>query len=284
MQEVKSTGTPIRYNDWLLRLIACIIAAHIVTAYGEDIAFFDMLTMPHYYYSFVPSIIIGMILFGIIREINIRLDKKFDWTEKPVHRITTQIFFSLILPALAAFFLAFIYFTLRGKDIFKTTYLQYDYQFILLMLLVVNLYYIVYYFYHKWAHAEKTVRLLSSQWSDPDQPTRTTFQVSKGAQNILLDLNQIAYFFRQDEINYLRTVSKEDYFINISLDEVQRQLSEEIFFRANRQLIVHRNSVRRYDLLTYGKLQAIIEPPFEDTIVSSIKAATFKKWIESTKP
>ncbi len=272
--------TSIKYNDIYFRMIACLIGAHILVAYGETLSIFQMLLMPYYYYALIPSFLIAAILFYIIRAINIQLDKKFNWAERPIQRTGTQIFFAFIIPALCAFLLAFTYFVIRGINIFQTTYLKYDFQFILLQLLLINLYYVAYHFYLKWSHAEKTITRLSQKQTNPTTETKETFQVSKGASNLLLAVDEIAYFFREGDSNYLRTVRGEDYFINAPLDEVQQQLPENKFFRANRQLIVHRQACKGFALLTYGKLDANLEPPLPEAIVSQKRAGGFKKWID----
>lgn len=273
--------TTIKYNDIYFRMIACLIGAHILVAYGETFSIFQMLLMPYYYYALIPSFLIAAILFYIIRAINIQLDKRFDWAEWPVQRAGTQIFFAFIIPAFCAFLLAFTYFVIRGINIFQTTYLKYDFQFILLQLLLINLYYVAYHFYLKWSQAEKTISQLALKHTGPQAATKHTFQVSKGATNLLLPVDGIAYFYRDGESNYLRTVNGEDYFINITLDDVQQQLPEDIFFRANRQLIIHRQACKAYDLLDYGKLQMTLDPSLAtDAVVSQKRAKDFKQWID----
>ncbi|WP_214226647.1 LytTR family DNA-binding domain-containing protein [Pedobacter sp. B4-66] len=274
--------TTIKYNDIYFRMIACLVGAHILVAYGETLSIFQMLLMPYYYYALIPSFLIAAILFYIIRAINIQLDKRFDWAELPIQRAGTQIFFAFIIPAFCAFLLAFAYFVTRGINIFQTTYLKYDFQFILLQLLLINLYYVAYHFYLKWSHAEKTISQLALDHIGSQATAKHTFQVSKGAANLLLPVDGIAYFFREGDSNYLRTANGEDYFVNATLDEVQQQLPEDNFFRANRQLIINRQACKGYDLLSYGKLNIKLQPQLTtDSVVSQKRAVKFKQWIES---
>ncbi len=275
----KSTPV-ILYRDLYFRLIGSLTAAHIIVAYGETLTIFQMLLMPTYYFALIPSFIIALILFSIIRAICIRLDKKFDWTVRTVERIALQLFFGGVIPAICAFLLASGYFALRGVNIFTTTYLQYDFQFILSQLLLINLYYVIYYFYQKSAHAQKAIAALVAEKDGAVTESKRTFQVNGVKGSILFDVDEVAYFFRQDDSNFLRTKTKEDYFVNAALDDVYEQLPEDTFFRANRQLIVHRQACKGYDLLTYGKLQTILEPPFEDAVISQKRAAAFKKWLD----
>lgn len=159
---------------------------------------------------------------------------------------------------------------------------KYDFQFILLQLLLINVYYIAYQFYLKWSQVHKIISKLASEISGRVGTVPQTFQASKGAANLLLPVDGIAYFYRDDDSIYLRTVSGEDYFVIITLDEVQQQLTGELFFRANRQLIANRTACKAYHLLTYGKLNVRLEPPLAgDAVVSQQRAKDFKHWIDN---
>ncbi len=273
---------PVQYHDLYFRIIACLVGSHIIVAYAIPLSIFQMLVMPYYYYALIPSFVIAFILFSTIRAIHIRLDRQFDWREKPVQRIGTQTFFGFVIPGLCAFLLAALYFFIRGKNIFHTTYLTYDYQFILALLLMINIYYIAYHFYVKSAQAEKVISSLAIKGSEISVTGRHSFQVSKGATNMLLPVEGIAYFFRQGDSNYLRTISGEDYFVNKALDEVQQELPEKLFFRANRQLIINRQACKGFDLISYGKLNLTLDPPLKENAgVSQTRAKDFKKWMET---
>jgi hypothetical protein len=284
MQEAALTYTsPIAYKDLYLRLIVCVIATHIVIVYGETASTFEILLTQEYYYAFAGSFIIAFLLFGSVRSLFIRLDKNFDWMQEPIYRIGLQMFFGLMIPGLLAFLLAAMYFRLNGINILDTSYLRYDFQFILLQILIINCYYIAYYFYGRWSQAKDVINRMKKTAPIVNEAVKDTFQVSKGAANVLLGMDQIAYCYRKDESNFLRTVTGEDFYINLSLDEVQEQLPERNFFRINRQMIAHRQTCKRYDLLSYGKLRAELHPSFNaEVIISQKRALAFKNWIQES--
>jgi hypothetical protein len=274
----------LQYKDFYLRLVACLIASHIIVVYGETESVFEMLLTKDYYYAVGYSFVIAFILFTIVRQTFIWLDKKFDWMEQPVVRLGLQVFFGLIIPGFLAFMLAASYFRIRaGINILHTSYLRYDFQFILLQLLLINFYYVGYYFYGRWSQAEQVIGNLSkSSISENNGFAKDTFQVSKGSKNLLLPVDEIAYCYREGESNFLRSMTGEDFFISQSLDEVQQVLPENKFFRANRQLVVHRKACKGYDLLTYGKLKAKVYPEFPaDIVISQKRAVAFKTWVET---
>nr|WP_199078248.1 LytTR family DNA-binding domain-containing protein [Pedobacter sp. ASV19] len=273
---------PVEYRDFYLRLAACLIASHILVVYGETRSTFEMMLMPEYYYAVGGSTVIALILFTIMRGINIKLDRKFGWRDKTVERVGMQFFWGLAVPSVVAFLLAAAYFFFRGANILQTSYLRYDFQVVLMQLLLINLYYIAYYFYQQWTHAEKTISQLALLRHEPAASHKETFMVSKGSGNLLLPLDTIAYFYRNGDNNYVRTINAEDYFVNTSLDEIQQQLPEDRFFRANRQILTHRQAVKGYDLMEYGKLEAKFSPALSiDTVISQKRAKEFKQWVDS---
>jgi len=280
MEQTITLDHKVTYPDPYLRLAACLVASHLLVVYGESRTVFEMMLMPEYYIAVTGSTIIAFVLFSIVRFVTIRLDSNFPWRTRTAERIGMQVFFGLVLPSISAFLLAALYFFIRGGNILETTYLRYDFQVVIMQLLLINVYYVAYYFYQQWHHVAQTIAGLSV----PDQAMpalKDTFVVSKGAGNIILQLDEIAYCYRKEESNYLRTISGEDFFINLSLDEVQQQLPEEKFFRINRQVLAHRQAIKSYALLPYGKLEGLLTPMLEiDTVISQKRASAFKKWID----
>ena len=272
------------YHDLFLRILACVIGSHIIVVYGESKSTFEILLTPAYYIAFSGSFIIAFILFSSLRRICIWLDKKHDWMENAIVRAALQLFFGLVIPGLLAFMLAALYFKIVADvNILKTSYLRYDFQFILLQILVINLYYVAYYFYSRWKHAEQVIGTIGVELGTQNQNSeKETFQVSKGAKNLILPVDEIAYCYREEDTNFLRTVAGEDFYLDESLDVVQQQLPNAKFFRANRQLILHRKACKGFDLLTYGKLKARVKPELpSDVVISQKRAVAFKNWIEA---
>ena len=77
-------------------------------------------------------------------------------------------------------------------------------------------------------------------------------------------------------------IAKEGLFniIENNLDVLEQQLSPETFFRVNRQFIVNYTSVKEVIAWFDGKLKLIIKPdPFEEIIISRLKAGDFKNWL-----
>lgn len=99
--------------------------------------------------------------------------------------------------------------------------------------------------------------------------------------NTLVPVSQqsIAYFHKE-ELIYLHTMDNERLITeHHTLDEIEGLLDPEVFFRVNRQYIIHIQSVGRIKP-THKGLTVQLKPPFNTDIdISREKATAFKKWI-----
>lgn len=97
---------------------------------------------------------------------------------------------------------------------------------------------------------------------------------------IPIEVNAIAYFHREF-INYLTTFHSEKYVLTqATLEEVESELDNKFFFRANRQFIVNINAIENLKVLEDGAIQIQLKEPLNIQIeVSKKKAPAFRKWL-----
>jgi len=94
-------------------------------------------------------------------------------------------------------------------------------------------------------------------------------------------VEDIAYFYLENELVFCITHKNEKYVIDQYLDKISSQTNPEDFFRANRQYIVSRKAVRAAVNFFHRKLKLNLSPsPPNDVFISKTKAAIFKKWLE----
>jgi two-component system LytT family response regulator len=93
-------------------------------------------------------------------------------------------------------------------------------------------------------------------------------------------MQQDIAYFHKEELIHLQTMENEKLICeHQTLDEIESLLNPEIFFRVNRQFIVHIQSVGRIKT-THKGLTVQLKAPFNTDIdISREKAAAFKKWI-----
>jgi two-component system response regulator LytT len=106
------------------------------------------------------------------------------------------------------------------------------------------------------------------------------FLAKNGTRLISVETADIAYFFTKEKFQYIKTNSNTDYIIDKSLDEIEIELDDKTFFRANRQFIISYKSIEKVHAWFSGKLKVqVIPKSYEEIIVSRLKAADFKKWL-----
>ena len=98
---------------------------------------------------------------------------------------------------------------------------------------------------------------------------------------IPVSTKDIACFVREN-LNYIFTFSGEKYIADfVTLEEIEELLDPKLFFRTNRQSIVHIDAIQSVKLRENQKLTLMVKPPLKMELdVSRDKAPAFKKWFE----
>src|SRR5438552_7650870 len=84
---------------------------------------------------------------------------------------------------------------------------------------------------------------------------KTRFIVKKGLENISLRLEDIVFFFTENKVVYVVDKWNKKYIADKNLGELEEDLDNAIFFRANRQYIVNINYIKGFKSYEKVKLQ-----------------------------
>jgi DNA-binding LytR/AlgR family response regulator len=123
------------------------------------------------------------------------------------------------------------------------------------------------------------LKALVGQWGNTQKKYKERFLSLQRNTLVPVLQNEIAYFHKE-ELIYLVTMTNEKYISeHQTLDEVESLLNPEIFFRVNRQFIIHIQSVGRVKT-THKGLTVQLKAPFNTEIdISREKATAFKNWL-----
>ena len=101
----------------------------------------------------------------------------------------------------------------------------------------------------------------------------------KGNELIPVFFSDIAYVFTENSITYVVDKDGKKTVSNASLDEIYGNLDVTLFFRANRQYIVHITNIEK--IIKYGnsQLKILILNSDADILIGKNKASEFKKWL-----
>ncbi|MDR1583138.1 MAG: LytTR family DNA-binding domain-containing protein [Prevotellaceae bacterium] len=96
---------------------------------------------------------------------------------------------------------------------------------------------------------------------------------------IPLALNDVYYIYIDIKIVKIITYDNKNHYIDKTLDEIMSKLDPEKFFRANRQYIISRSSIKDISLWFGNKLSVNLKIPVnEKIIISKARVKEFKQW------
>ncbi|CCH53794.1 two component transcriptional regulator, LytTR family [Fibrisoma limi BUZ 3] len=117
--------------------------------------------------------------------------------------------------------------------------------------------------------------------TDSATPTYTErFLLKQGSRLIPVEVGDMAYFYTEDRLTFVRTWDGRSLVVDYKLDELVQKLNPRHFFRANRQFIIHARSVDRVHLHFNGRLKLDLRPAIaEDVFISRERAGEFRSWM-----
>jgi DNA-binding LytR/AlgR family response regulator len=116
----------------------------------------------------------------------------------------------------------------------------------------------------------------------PSNHFRTRLVVKNESEYLTLKLTDAAYFTTEHKQVYVVTAQGQRYLVNKNLGELEEELDPSLFFRANRQCIVHINYIRKFRSFEKSKLALeLAVSGHEDIIISQETAASFREWINN---
>ncbi len=123
------------------------------------------------------------------------------------------------------------------------------------------------------------LKKMIGSWGQTTRKYKERFLTLHRNNLVPVTIQEIA-FFHKEEIIYLHTIGNEKLLSDHhTLDEVENLLNPEIFYRVNRQYIIHIQAVGKIRT-THKGLTVQLKPPFNIEIdISREKAADFKNWI-----
>lgn len=218
----------------------------------------------------------GWLAWWAVRSIIIYLDKRMPYTDRPLKRILTQVAVTTVAGLGVIIVLTeLVSLIARGRMVPASFYL-FDVPIIMIWFFVINGIYIGMHYYSEWKQSEmhrmeeKKVRIEG-------------FTVKHGRQNLAIPFGDVMAFYTEGGYSVLLTWDNRKFFPDKSLDRIEEGLPGELFFRLNRQYIVHRNALTGFKRTGDGKLDVLVKAAenFPATIqVSRTRAVSFKNWFQ----
>ena len=106
------------------------------------------------------------------------------------------------------------------------------------------------------------------------------FLVKSKEKLISLRTGDIALFYSEGRLNFIKTKDNRKYIVNHSMEVLTSLLDPEHFFRINRSMIISFDDIKDMFSFFGGRVKIVLNTPVDkDIIVSRDKVTDFKKWL-----
>jgi DNA-binding LytR/AlgR family response regulator len=101
----------------------------------------------------------------------------------------------------------------------------------------------------------------------------------KGTEFVALNIDEVAYFFTEHKIVFVKDVTGRQMIVDKNLAELETELGGSSFFRINRKFLASQKSIDRFKP-DNGKILVFLKPEMKEEVhVSKETAPDFRKWI-----
>ncbi|WP_346856339.1 LytTR family DNA-binding domain-containing protein [uncultured Draconibacterium sp.] len=110
---------------------------------------------------------------------------------------------------------------------------------------------------------------------------KSRFFIKIGTRYQSVQVAQVCSFFVEERNTFLRTIEGKTYDLDYSLDQLQKMVNPEKFFRINRNFLVNINCID--EIISYSTSRLKLKLKSEsrgDLIVSRDKVSDFKRWMD----
>ena len=113
-------------------------------------------------------------------------------------------------------------------------------------------------------------------------PAKTRIVAKKGNEFIALDLDDVAYFFTEHKLVFVKDFGGRQLIVDKNLGDLESMLDKKRFFRLNRKFIAQLKAIERFKP-DKGKIRIFLKPEMKEEIhVSKETAPEFRVWIGVT--
>ncbi len=250
-----------------LILIPFISAINYYLTYsGIRLSYFLILT-------FTIDTVQGYIAWWAVRRFIFWLDQKLNY-DTGLKRIIVQLIGSMLIGlTIISLLTELVSWIAKGKSA-PISFYTVDLFIIGIWFFFINGVYVGLYYFNLWKKSEE-------QRKAESQLKVSGLMVRNGKQNLKLMFDEVAGFSVEEEYVMVNHMHGKKFFLDQSLDKIEKTLDTSTFFRVNRKFILHRQIISGFKRAEDGKIIILLnqtESLPTEIAVSRLKAPAFKDW------
>jgi DNA-binding LytR/AlgR family response regulator len=126
-----------------------------------------------------------------------------------------------------------------------------------------------------------SIEHIAAAYQTLNKPYKNRFMVKLGEQIVSVKVEDISLFVSEEGTTMLTTNAKKRYAIDFTLDQLEDLVSPEVFFRINRQVLIHINAVQKISTYFNSRLKLSSELLKDDqAVISRERVNEFKAWLD----
>jgi hypothetical protein len=269
---LKKQEETIRYNDviFFLGFIPLINALNYYLTY-TNITFSTYTLI-----TFLIDTLEGYVAWWCFRWVITCLDKKVPYSGGQRKRILLQLFLSSACGLVVIVILTELVNAIAKQTPVSTSFYHHDLLIFLIWFIAFNGIYVALYYV-------QTMRRFEILRQEEKKVRVHGFPIKDSRQNVIIPFDNVVAFYTDEDYAGVVTKDEKRYLFDSSLDKIELSLPAELFFRANRQYIIHQQTITGFTKIGNGKLSVKLSSyPYlpEEVHISRTKAPNFKGWFE----
>ena len=270
------------YKDYLILLYGIPFIALVTTIVGMEYSLNYIFRNTTFWWKVLFTYIEVMCIWVSFRLSLVKIDQYFPFTVKnSKQRLIIQMVVMFVLYAFFRLLFIPINELFFNHSFNWRIHFNSDLPIAITFIILINLLY-----YHWiWTHLiQGKVEVVSSSPNDFSSSTKSSLiPIQRGKKTNLINVKEIAYFYKKDSLTYLKQFNGEVFLIDESLKSLINTYHLEGFYRVNRQFIIHYAAIQSFQTLPNRQVQIILQPASPIVCkVNKNNVKAFKVWLKKT--
>ena len=269
---MKKTGSTYKINrNLFFEITVSIISAIILRHIGDPEFVWTEILTSNYIIRLISIVIDVLVLWETVKYLTKYFNVWLSWDSDIKKRLIVQYGLITLISLVAVSISEYFFRYLIEHDHLDIYYLTLHLPILTIISFLISFYYTIIFFLNNQTAKTEKIEFIS------------TISDTKGFSTFNIEINNVAYFYYSNRLVFVVTKKGDVGSINFSLDNLSKKVNPVEFIKVNRQFILSKKSIERYNEIENRKLEVFVLPAIlEDIkiIISSKKSTLFKKWLK----